>query len=102
MPTAALPPSVARRALRRLGHDIAVARKRRRLTTTVVAERALTSRPTLKRIEEGDPKVNIGTYASVLHVLGLLDRLASVADPAEDELGTDLEIDALPQRVRPR
>jgi hypothetical protein len=69
---------------------------------TVVAERALTSRPTLKRIEEGDPTVNMGTYASVLHVLGLLDRLTSLADPSQDALGTDLAIDALPQRVRPK
>lgn len=102
MPTPNMPSSVVQRSLRRLGEDIRIARKRRNLTMQVVAERALASRKTVARIENGDPGVNIGTYASVLHALGLLDRLTSLVDPAQDALGTDLDIDALPQRVRPK
>ena len=42
-------------ALRKLGGDIQVARKRRRLAMTIVAKRAFISRNTLTRVERGDP-----------------------------------------------
>ena len=86
--------------MRKLGADIRDARRRRKLTTTIVAERAFTTRKTLKRIEEGDYAVSIGIYASVLQVLGLLDQLAQLADPSNDELGRTLASSDLPQRVR--
>lgn len=66
------PTAAIRRILRKLGADIHDAR-RRRLPMSVVAERAFTSRSTLQRIEEGDPGVGIGIYASVLQALGLLE-----------------------------
>lgn len=100
MPTPHLPAIAVRRALRKLGSDIRDARRRRKLTTTVVAERAFTSRKTLQRIEAGDHGVSVGIYASVLQALGLLDRLADVASPAADELGLTLAVNDLPQRVR--
>ena len=102
MPTPHLPSAAVRRALRKLGLDIRIARRRRKLTTAVVAERAFTSRKTLQRIEAGDHGVSIGIYASVVQALGLLDRLADVASPAADELGLTLAADDLPQRIRPR
>lgn len=100
MPTPHRPPVAVRRALRKLGSDIRDARRRRRLTTTVIAERAFTSRKTLQRIEAGEHGVSIGIYASVLHTLGLLDHLANVADVAVDEIGLSSATAALPQRVR--
>ena len=100
MPTPHQPTSAIRRAMRKLGDDIRDARRRRKLTTTIVAERAFTTRKTLKRIEEGDYAVSIGIYASVLQVLGLLDQLAQLADPANDELGRTLAANDLPERVR--
>lgn len=100
MPTPHRPPVAVRRALRKLGGDIRDARRRRRLTTTVVAERAFTSRKTLQRIEAGEHGVSIGIYASVLHTLGLLDHLANIADVTVDEIGLSSATAALPQRVR--
>ncbi|MEL7305661.1 MAG: helix-turn-helix transcriptional regulator [Myxococcota bacterium] len=94
-----LPLSVIR-ALKQLGEDISVARRRRRLTAELLAERALTSRSAVRRIERGDPSVSMGLYAAVLHVLGLEKRLAVVAAPEGDELGMDLERESLPKRVR--
>jgi transcriptional regulator with XRE-family HTH domain len=94
---AGLPISV-RRALTKLGEDLSAARKRRRLTMEIVAERAFVSRKTVGRVERGDPSVSIGIYATVLFVLGLVDRLAALADVATDELGRSLEV--LPKRVR--
>ncbi len=100
MPTPHLPSAAIRRALRKLGADVKDARRRRKLTTTVVADRAFTSRKTLRRIEQGDHGVSIGIYASVLQTLGLLAGLADVADPAQDEVGLRLSSDQLPERVR--
>ncbi|MEO7965513.1 MAG: hypothetical protein ABIT38_16510 [Gemmatimonadaceae bacterium] len=101
MPRPAPPPSLAvRRALASLGEDIAAARRRRRLPIHIVAERALTTRQTVARIEGGDPSVAMATWASVLFSLGLLDRLAELAAPAHDEVGLALESAELPRRVR--
>jgi DNA-binding XRE family transcriptional regulator len=96
---AGLPLSV-RRALRKLGEDLSVARRRRRITMAMMAERALIDRKTLRRVERGDPGVSMGIYATVLFVLGMADRLESVADPRADRVGSTLEQDQLPKRVR--
>ena len=99
MPTPHRPPVAVRRTLRKLGADIRDARRRRKLPTAVVAERAFTSRSTLQKIEEGDTNVGIGIYASVLQALGLLNGLEDVADIARDEVGQLLASANLPKRV---
>lgn len=93
-------PIPVKRALRKIGADIRDARRRRRLPMAVVADRALITRPTLTKIEKGDPAVGLGVYATVLFTLGLLDRLPGIADPGEDSVGLALEEERLPQRVR--
>lgn len=100
MPTPHTPSATVRRALRKLGTDIHDARRRRRLTMAVIAERAFTSRATLQRVEAGEPGVSIGIYAAVLQALGLLNGLLEVADAAHDTVGQSLATAALPQRVR--
>lgn len=100
MPTPHAPSVGVRRALRKLGADIHDARRRRRLTMAVIAERAFTSRATLQRVEAGDPSVSIGIYAAALQALGLLDGLQEIADAARDTVGQSLATAALPQRVR--
>lgn len=102
MPTPTTPPSAVRRALRKLGQDIADARKRRGLTMKIVADRAFTTRKTLARVEGGDHGVSIGIYASVLHAIGLLDGLGELADPVNDTVGLSLASADLPKRVRPK
>ena len=98
--TSPLLPLPIRSALHRLGADLRDARKRRRLPTAVVAERCQISLPTLRRVERGDGSVGLGTYATVLWVLGLSDRLASLAAPETDSLGLRLEEERLPKRIR--
>jgi hypothetical protein len=96
-------PSVAvRRTLRKLGLDMRDARRRRGLPAEIVADRAFTSRPTLRRIEEGDHTVGIGIYAAVLQALGLLDGLGLVADQNKDEVGLAMTSERLPKRMRLR
>jgi transcriptional regulator with XRE-family HTH domain len=99
MPTPHHPPAAARRALRKLGADIHDARRRRRLPMAVVAERAFTSRSTLKKIEAGDTNVSIGIYAAVLQALGLLDGLSQVADIGNDSVGQALATADLPKHI---
>jgi transcriptional regulator with XRE-family HTH domain len=100
--TRALPalPVAVSHALRKLGQDLSAARRRRRITMTLVAERALISRTTLARVERGDPGVSMGVYATVLFVLGMADRIGDLAAPGTDAVGLALEDERLPKRVR--
>lgn len=98
--SAPLPP--VSRALQAMGRNIRLARTRRGLTSTLLAERAGTTRPTLRSIERGEPGVTIGAIANVLHSLGLSEDLARIA--ADDPIGRHLEDAKLEakQRVVPR
>jgi DNA-binding XRE family transcriptional regulator len=92
-------PAPVIRALRKLGHDIRDARRRRRIPAAVLAQRASICRTTLNRVEKGGPGVAAGSYASVLFPLGLPGRLAEVAGPRLDAVGRELEQERLPQRI---
>ena len=93
-------PIPVKRALRKLGSDIKDARRRRRIPTQVMAERAGVSRTTLLKIEKGDPGVSSGTLATVLFILGLLEGFSELADARYDQIGLDLANEWLPQRIR--
>lgn len=88
------------RALRKLGRDMKDARRRRRIALAIVAERASVSKSTLIRVERGDPNVSIRSYASILFVMGLADKLADMADAKNDPVGLQLEEENLPKRIR--
>lgn len=90
------------RALRKLGHDIRDARRRRRIPMAIAAQRASISKPTLIKVERGDPGVSMGSYATVLFVMGMVDRLSDLVDPKNDPVGLQLEEENLPQRIRER
>lgn len=75
--------------LEKLGENIKLARKRRKLTTLQVVERANISRSTLYLIESGNPGVAMGAYFNVLRVLGLQDDFLKLA--ADDVLGRKLQ-----------
>lgn len=86
-----------------LGRGISVARRRRRLTAGMMAERIGVGRETYRRVEGGDPTVAMGTYLMALFVLGLdWSVLERVADPQADAAGADLALADLPKRVRPK
>ncbi len=93
-------PVPVKRALRKLGHDVRDARRRRRIPMAILAARASISRMTLNKIEKGDAGVHIGNYASVLFALGLSERLADLADVTHDAVGRELEEEQLPERIR--
>ncbi|MFA5297113.1 MAG: helix-turn-helix transcriptional regulator [Lutibacter sp.] len=72
-----------------IGENIKLARKRRKLTTEQLAERAGIHRATLHRVEKGDPAVAIGIYFNVLKVLNLESDFSKIA--LDDEFGRKLQ-----------
>jgi len=90
----------AKSALQRLGRDIRYARLRRGMAIADLAIRSGTSPSTLGRLEKGEPGVGLGTLCDVLVALGLIERLAGLADLRTDELGLALSDQQLPKRGR--
>ena len=82
----ALPPRT-RKLLETLGDNLRIARMRRGMTEVEMADRMMVSRQTLRRLEAGDPSVGLRILGSALHVLGLSDDLALLADPSRDQQG---------------
>lgn len=95
-------PSTERRSLQKLGRDIANARRKRRLTIAMMAERMGVAPNTYRGVERGDPTVAMGAYAMALFVLGFGGALGEVADVSRDEIGQQLDEERLPKRVRVR
>ena len=81
-----------------VGEQIKLARLRRNLSVTQVAERATCSPLTVSRIEKGVPTVAIGIYLRVLYALQLDDDILFLAK--DDALGRALQDMNLTQRER--
>lgn len=97
-PAVDLLPAAAQAALRRLGQDLGTARKRRKEPLRDWAQRLQVSVPTLMRMEQGDPAVSMGVYATALWMIGRHEALAQAADPKEDLAALEADI----QRARRR
>lgn len=93
-------PAPVRRSLITFGADISIARRKRRLTLRMMAERLGVSMSTYRRVEQGDPTVTVGVHAMVLFVLGLGTPMAQLADQSSDDVGLLLDTERLPKRVR--
>jgi transcriptional regulator with XRE-family HTH domain len=100
MPKLTSLPLPAAHALRKLGRDLALARRKRGISTSDMAARLFVGRNTLWRLERGDPTVAIGTLVTSAFILNFHDRLANLAAPAADELGLSLDERRLPKRIR--
>ncbi|HEY4302326.1 MAG TPA: hypothetical protein VGM73_15745 [Candidatus Didemnitutus sp.] len=96
-----LPPQT-RRALSKLGQDVATARRKRHFTVAMMVERMGVATNTYRRVEKGDPTVAMGAYAMALFVLGFGTALGDVVDPKRDDVGLQLDEARLPKRVRIR
>ena len=93
-------PLPAAQALKKLGRDLALARRRRGISTADMAARLFVSRDTLWRMERGDPSIAIGTLATATFILQLHDHLANLAAPDTDALALSLDERRLPKRIR--
>jgi DNA-binding XRE family transcriptional regulator len=88
-----------KRALRKLGKDIKEARIRRNITIAMMAERANVTAITVAKTEKGDPSASFGTYATVIFILGMIDKLQNLLDLSGDVIGRQLAEEQLPKRV---
>lgn len=85
-----MPPYEVEAALRKLGADLRTARLRRNITIIDIAERIGASREVVADAERGKPSTSAVIYAALIWSYGLVDRLATVADPTADEEGVRL------------
>ncbi|MDO9396161.1 MAG: helix-turn-helix transcriptional regulator [Herbiconiux sp.] len=83
-----------------LGARLTEWRKLQDLTAEQVAQRAGISKPTLWKLESGDPGVSLGVLLDVVRALGFTDQLLDAVDPLSTELGRARAGQALPKRIR--
>ncbi|MBL8756636.1 MAG: helix-turn-helix transcriptional regulator [Planctomycetes bacterium] len=102
MASSSILPLPALRALQKLGRDLALARRKRGISTADMAVRLFVSRDTLWRLERGDPTVAMGTLATAAFVLQVQDRLADLAAPGGDTVGLELDEVNVKQRIHAR
>lgn len=93
-------PASVEKAIKALGKNIQIARKRRGFSEAKLAELAHISKQTLRRTEAGEPGIGIGVLASILYILQLDGDLAVIANPEKDIQGIFLADSKLPQRIR--
>lgn len=93
-------PEAAREGLKALGGNIRTARKLQKLGMDELARRAMTTRETLRRLENGHPGVSIGVLAHVLWVLQLEDNLQEIASIRSNARIAMLVSRRLPERIR--
>ena len=86
--------------LQKLGQGIAVARKRRHMSMSEMAERMMVNPKTVQRLEEGDPAVGLGIVVTALWVLGLHRRLGDLVAPESDSVALQQDISNLPRDFR--
>lgn len=69
------------KALTRIGHQLRELRLERNDRQTDFAARLGVSIPTLRKLEQGDPTVAIGTWIDAIWLVGRLDQLTKVLEP---------------------
>ncbi len=94
------PPYPVEQSLVRLGGNLRVARIRRDMTISDVAERIGTGPRAVMDAEKGKPSTGMVVYAALLWLYDQLDQLADVADPSIDLEGIALESAKKRRRVR--
>ena len=93
-------PNPVERAILKLGRDLALARRRRRISQESLALRIGASISTVKRMEKGDMRIPLHFVGRTLYVFGELEKLNALLDSSRDEIGLTLADEQLPQRIR--
>jgi transcriptional regulator with XRE-family HTH domain len=86
--------------LKKLGDNIAIARKRRKLTQKHLANAAGVTPETIRSLERGNAGISLGTLAMVLLALGEKGCLEKILTPPTDAIGIVIGLNDLPKRVR--
>jgi DNA-binding XRE family transcriptional regulator len=90
----------SREAMSLLGRLIRLGRKEHRMTAQEVAERAGITRGTLRGIENGDPKSEIGLAFEVAVIVGVPLFLEEGGRLGEERRRVEDKLALLPKRVR--
>jgi transcriptional regulator with XRE-family HTH domain len=85
-------------ALKRLGENLAIARVRRKESQRLWAQRLSVSVPTLIRMEQGDPSVSMGVYATALWLMGRVQAMPELAAPEHDQGALEMDVRAAIKR----
>lgn len=93
-------PAPVDRAIKKLGSDLSLARRRRNLSQAMLAERLGTSVMTVRRLEAGHPGTALQHLARALQVFGELEKLNALLDTSRDTVGLILMDERVPKRVR--
>jgi transcriptional regulator with XRE-family HTH domain len=96
------PPYAVEQTLKRLGANLRTARLRRNLTIGDMAEKIGTGDRAVADAEKGKPSTGIVVYAAMLWALDLIDQIADVAAPEQDEEGQILAMSRERARARPK
>ncbi len=97
-PASDLLPAAATKALHGLGANLSLARQRRNESLRAWASRMGISVPTLLRMEQGDPSVGMGIYATALWLIGRHQALPQVAAPESDLMALEQDIQLVKAR----
>ncbi len=93
-------PAKTRLAANHIGEHVVTWRKLHGLTAEQVCQRAGISRPTLRKIEAGDPTVTFESFLNVVRALGRIDSMVEALDPYQTEFGRARAEQMLPERIR--
>lgn len=94
------PPYPVENSLRQLGANLRLARIRRNMTVSDVAERIGTGLRAVMDAEKGKAATGIVVYAALLWLYNQLEQLNEVADPSKDFEGLSLASMRERKRVR--
>jgi len=94
------PPYPVEQALKRVGHNLRMARLRRKLTIEEAAQKIGTGTRAVRDAENGKPSTGIAVYTALLWLYDLLQPFEDLADPLKDKEGLTLAADKENQRAR--
>ena len=92
-------PIAVSRAQREIAANLDLARRQRRVTMELLADRAGISVPTLRRLLN-DGMGSLENYLRVARILGLLDSTIAATDPLNTPIGKLRADEDTPKRIR--
>ncbi len=87
-------------ALKQLGRNIDLARKKRRMPIRDLAKRMMVSPTTVIKLIKGDPGVRLGAFITALWIFGLQKKMNDILDPENDQIGLSEDLKRVAIRVR--
>lgn len=74
-----------------MGENCSIARKKRKLSMTDIAQKVFVTRQTVAKMEQGDPTVSLGSYITYAYVLGMEEEFRFLFAPERDRIGLALD-----------